>query len=638
ISGAITSSTGPVGLIKEGEGTLVLSAVNTYTGDTTISGGNLRIGNTTGGTLNGGNYSGNISIASGATLQIWSTAAQTLSGIISGAGGLDKAYNGTLTLSGPNTYTGRTTFLPQTTAGFTVNVSSFNSVNGGTPLMASSSLGAPTTVANGTIDLGSGGKRANVTLNYTGSGETTDRVINLGFNDTSSQTISASGSGLLKFTSAMTSNAASQTGQLILSGTGGGEITQALPALPTGGLTKSGTGAWTLGGDNAYTGPTTISAGKLFIHGDQSTATGDVSVAANATLGGSGTIGGNTTIAANGRLEFDLGTAAASHDPLDLASGRTLTFSGASVLTITSGGGASPGTYTLVTAPGGITGSAPAALNLPVDWAATTEISGNSLVLNVTSTGSGPGPVDSFTITGVPAQTTVGAVINGITITALDEFDQTATSFSGTVVLGGTAGITGTTANFVDGVLENASIAPAITGSGLTFTVDDGEGHTGSVTFDVLTVFESWAAANDLVGPNADPAANPDGDSLNNLQEFAFGTDPLVSSSSPISYVPDGNVTSPGLPEALNLATGEGVDYRAVFGRRRDYQAAGLTYTVQFSAGLDVWVDSSDAPTVLTGENNESDIEAVSVPYPLFIPVEGGFKKPTFFRVGVSMD
>ena len=49
--------------------------------------------------------------------------------------------------------------------------------------------------------------------------------------------------------------------------------------------------------------------------------------------------------------------------------------------------GATPGSYTLVTAPGGITGAAPATLNLPAGWAGTVSKSGNDLVLNVTSTG-----------------------------------------------------------------------------------------------------------------------------------------------------------------------------------------------------------------------------------------------------------
>jgi len=387
ISGAITN-TGTAGLIKEGDGTLVLSATNTYIGDATISGGNLRIGHNTAGTLAGGNYAGNISIASGANLQIWSTAAQTLSGTISGEGGLHKAYGGALTLSGTNTYSGRTSFLPQTAVGCTVNISSFNSVNGGSPLMAGSSLGAPTNVANGTIDIGEPTKQAGVTLNYTnGPGETTDRVINFGFSGSASHTLKTSGTGLLKFTRPMTANAVTtQSGKLILDGTGNGEITEALPNLPSGGLSKNGAGSWVLGGANTYTGATAITAGKLFINGDQSSATGSVTVSASATLGGSGIIGGNVTVTNNGRLEFDISTDPASHDRLEIATGKGLTFTGASVLTITSSGGGDTGTYTLVSGGTNIIGVAPATVNLPTNWVGTVSISSNNLLLNVIST------------------------------------------------------------------------------------------------------------------------------------------------------------------------------------------------------------------------------------------------------------
>ena len=48
-----------------------------------------------------------------------------------------------------------------------------------------------------------------------------------------------------------------------------------------------------------------------------------------------------------------------------------------------------PGVYTLVTTTGGITGDAPATVNLPANWSATASISGDtkSLLLDITSTG-----------------------------------------------------------------------------------------------------------------------------------------------------------------------------------------------------------------------------------------------------------
>jgi hypothetical protein len=73
-----------------------------------------------------------------------------------------------------------------------------------------------------------------------------------------------------------------------------------------------------------------------------------------------------------------------------------------------------------------------------------------------------------------------------------------------------------------------------------------------------------------------------------------------------------------------------GVQFRALYGRRKDYMAARLTYTVQFSAELTTWVNSAAMPTVIADDGN---IEAVTVPYPFF--VQG--KKARFFRVVVAI-
>jgi autotransporter-associated beta strand protein len=68
----------------------------------------------------------------------------------------------------------------------------------------------------------------------------------------------------------------------------------------TGALTKIGTGVLMLSGANTYTGPTTVSAGKLLVNG--STSTGAVTVGSGGTLGGNGSIGGAVTNQSGGML------------------------------------------------------------------------------------------------------------------------------------------------------------------------------------------------------------------------------------------------------------------------------------------------------------------------------------------------
>ena len=152
-------------------------------------------------------------------------------------------------------------------------------------------------------------------------------------------------------------------------------------------INTSGTGVVRFDGKNTYMGPTTVAAGKLFINGDSNAADGALSVSARATLGGSGRSGASVTIANEGCLEFDISKPNKKHESLGLSSSSKLTFSGGSVLTITSSGGASAGKYKLITAPGGISGSAPATVKLPDGWAGKVSIEGNALVLDLTSVG-----------------------------------------------------------------------------------------------------------------------------------------------------------------------------------------------------------------------------------------------------------
>src|SRR5262249_36184515 len=70
------------GLTKSGAGTMLLTGANAYTGTTVISAGLLQVGNGNAASLGAGSYAG--AISGGGSLAINSTAAQALSGAISG--------------------------------------------------------------------------------------------------------------------------------------------------------------------------------------------------------------------------------------------------------------------------------------------------------------------------------------------------------------------------------------------------------------------------------------------------------------------------------------------------------------------------------------------------------------------------
>lgn len=132
---------------------------------------------------------------------------------------------------------------------------------------------------------------------------------------------------------------------------------------------------------------------------------------------------------------------------------------------------------------------------------------------------------------------------------------------------------------------------------------------------------------------NSDPTQNPDADAFNNLQEFAFGTDPTNPNFTATSYVEGGALTSAGGPIFDFNSSDEPL---AIFTRRKDHVSAGLLYSVDFTAALSLWTPSVATPQILTSDFG--DYEAVSVPYPASVPVHSGGadEQPYFFRVHVE--
>ena len=145
-----------------------------------------------------------------------------------------------------------------------------------------------------------------------------------------------------------------------------------------------------------------------------------------------------------------------------------------------------------------------------------------------------------------------------------------------------------------------------------------------------LMAFLEWAAMNGVaIDPNALGA-----NGLKNLLNFAFGINPAQGGGGPLAFngtFAGGTIGINGLPVTRFESVPLGSDIRALFIRRKDFAATGLTYTPQFSVNLDIFTDSPDTPTVLA-ENGIYQI--ASVPYPSLQVGETA----RFFRVNVTID
>jgi autotransporter-associated beta strand protein len=215
-------------------------------------------------------WSGNVQLTNGTgVLRAGGTVAEVeISGIISGTNGLQTLDNGTLRLSGANTYDGLTSVRNGSTL-IVDNASALGSTTSGTTI---------NNAANTTLDL-NGFNVGNEAITLVGANS---RLVN---NNTSS---AATVAGSITTTNGQIGGSGNLTASGVLSS-----------ATATG-FTKVGTGTVTLSGNNTYTGTTTVSNGVL-------------ALATNGSLrfviGASGTnnaILGTGTTTMNGRFAFDL--------------------------------------------------------------------------------------------------------------------------------------------------------------------------------------------------------------------------------------------------------------------------------------------------------------------------------------------
>jgi autotransporter-associated beta strand protein len=260
-------------LEKNGNGTLTLSGTNSYNGGTSLNNG----------TLAGTSDSLQGAISNNGKVRFDQSSNGTYSGAMDGSGSLEKNGNGTLTLSGANSYSGGTTVNNGTLAGTTDSLQGAIS-NNGTVRFDQSANGTYSGVLSGGGSLeksGTGAVTLSSTNTYSG-GTTVNAGILIGTTDSLQGTIRNDGTVQFDQSSDGTYSGA-------MSGTGSFE--------------KSGSGTVTLSGTNDYSGATSVNNGTLEL--SSSLANSAVTINSGGILKGATSID-SLTINSGGRLSTDL--------------------------------------------------------------------------------------------------------------------------------------------------------------------------------------------------------------------------------------------------------------------------------------------------------------------------------------------
>ena len=410
--------------------------------------------------------------------------------------------------------------------------------------------------------------------------------------------------------------------------------------LAGGSLTKSGLGSLTLASTNSYSGATVVSGGTLQVNGNSAVGgTSSFSVATGATLQLNGTNAGGykwpaapATLTGAGTVNIPLSGQTNVGNNFDMSAFTgNLNISGGmmGVNTVQSPGFTAPpnGAINVGNATTLYLGWTGFVLNTTVRMNSSTDNGENLGVLRASN-----GTLNGALILG--ANTTIGAdptlIINAVisdggsgfgftqvasgtvTLTAANTYTGPTTVNNGATLKCDTSGSLGGGALSINGMVNlnfvgNKTVASLTLGgvaksSGVygssaspapPANQDDARfAGTGTVTVAGGGDYSTWAAVY-LPADVSNPAADNDGDGLTNLQEYAFGLNPTLGSSvSPITA-------------QLDAVTGN-----FQYTRRATPAATGLTYTVLTSTNLVAWAAGGATET---GFTTAGEIQTVTV-------------------------
>ncbi len=520
---------GTGGLVKQGDGTLILSGANIFTGASAVNAGTLRLEggaaladsvaltvlNTGALVVAGAETIGSLEGAGATTLLAnlttgGSNASTTVSGVISGAGGLVKEGSGTLTLTAANSYGGNTVVNDGVLALSGAGTSGIGTMTlagdavvdisaaSGTRTFSGLTGSAGTSIVQGAnnVQVAGGGNFAGIISGTGGLTKATNGlVLNLtGVNSYTGTTAVTGGtlaiSGAGSIASSATVSLSGANTQLDISGSAGDQTigrlvsTQATSSVGLGandleivnngttatfagviggqgGIIKSGTGTQIFTSNNVYQGDTTVNGGILRAAAIDAFGEGALITNAGATadlngftqaadgIGGAGTV---ALGAATGGLTLD-GTGSNSFSgTLSGAAGLTKTGSGTQTLSGTN-------SYTGATAINGGTLALAGSANL-ANSASTTVGSGGTLSIAAATGGS--------TVNALNADAGSNIVLGANSLTANNAANSTVAgdvSGIGSFIKDGAGTLTLSGANTLTGLLDVTEGAVALTGS-----------------------------------------------------------------------------------------------------------------------------------------------------------------------------